>query len=151
MAEKKENPAKIYLMEVEKLDIKINQKCKLLSELRTSRFNVQSVDPTKEKVKYSTKNNVNSLSDKLLDLDIEINKDIDNFYDIKNKIINEIQQLKKRDYIEVLHRKYIEYKSLELIAVEMNYSYRHVKRLHGYALNDFLENILRKRCPPMSP
>lgn len=151
MAEKKEHPAKIYLMEIEKLDIKINQKCDMLSELRTNRFNVQAVDFSKEKVKSSTKNNVNNLSDKLLDLENEINEDIDNFYDMKNKIINEIHQLNKKDHIKVLHKKYIEYKSLELIAVEMNYSYRHVKRLHGYALNDFLENVLRKRCPPMSP
>lgn len=148
MAEKKENPAKIYLMEVEKLDIKINQKCKLLSELRTNRFNVQAVDPTKEKVKSSTKNNVNSLSDKLLDLEKSINDDIDNFYDIKNKIINQIQQLEKNEYIEILHKKYIEYDrypTLEHIAVSLGgngKSWRHTARLHGEALESFRKKFL---------
>ena len=35
---------------------------------------------------------------------------------------------------EVLKRRYIGMQSLEKIAVEMNYSYAHVKRLHGWAL-----------------
>ncbi len=35
---------------------------------------------------------------------------------------------------EVLERRYIGMQSLEKIAVEMNYSYAHVLRLHGWAL-----------------
>ena len=35
---------------------------------------------------------------------------------------------------EVLERRYIGMQSLEKIAVEMNYSYRQVKRLHGWGL-----------------
>ena len=35
---------------------------------------------------------------------------------------------------EVLKRRYIGMQSLEKIAVEMNYSYAHVLRLHGWAL-----------------
>lgn len=35
---------------------------------------------------------------------------------------------------EVLERRYIGMQSLEKIAVEMNYSYAHVKRLHGWGL-----------------
>lgn len=148
MAAKKENPAKIYLGEVEKLDIKISQKCMLLSELRSKRFNVQAVDFSKEKVKGSIKNNFNSLSDKLLDLENEINKDIDMFYDMKNKIINQIQQLEKKEYVEILHKKYIEYNmypTLEHIAVslgEKGKSWRHTARLHGEALESFRKKFL---------
>lgn len=148
MAGKEENPAKTYLMKVEKLDIKINQKCQLLSELRNNRFNVQAVDFSKEKVKSSTKNNVNNLSDKLLDLENEINKDIDNFYKIKNKIINQIQQLEKNEYVDILHKKYIEYDiypTLEHIAVSLGKngkSWRHTARLHGEALESFRKKFL---------
>lgn len=34
----------------------------------------------------------------------------------------------------LLHRRYIEGKTFELIAVEMNYTYRHIINLHGAAL-----------------
>lgn len=148
MAGKKENPAKIYLMEIEKLDIKINQKCKLIDELRTRRFNVQAVNFSNERVKSSTKNNVNNLSDKILDIENEINKDIDRFYDMKNKMINQIQQLEKKEYVEILHKKYIEYNiypTLEHIAVslgENGRSWRHTARLHGEALESFRKKFL---------
>lgn len=44
---------------------------------------------------------------------------------------------------EILHRKYIEAQTFELIAVEMNYSWRHTIRLHGMALAE-VEKILKK-------
>ena len=38
---------------------------------------------------------------------------------------------------EVLIRRYLMGKAWEQIAVEMNYTYRHVTRLHGTALQSF--------------
>lgn len=38
---------------------------------------------------------------------------------------------------EILSRRYLIGQSWEKIAVEMKYSYRHVTKLHGYALNHF--------------
>lgn len=38
---------------------------------------------------------------------------------------------------EILSRRYLLDQSWEKIAVEMKYSYRHVTKLHGYALNHF--------------
>lgn len=38
---------------------------------------------------------------------------------------------------EILSRRYLLGQSWEKIAVEMKYSYRHVTKLHGYALNHF--------------
>lgn len=39
---------------------------------------------------------------------------------------------------EILSRRYLIGQSWEKIAVEMKYSYRHVTKLHGYALNHFM-------------
>ena len=50
---------------------------------------------------------------------------------------SEIQSLDSPVYIDILYKRYVEYKTLEEIAVEMSYSYRQVLRLHGLALQDF--------------
>lgn len=63
----------------------------------------------------------------------------------KHKIINQIQSLKNSKYIEILYKHYVEFKRLEVVAVEMNFTYQYVVELHGYALKDFqttYENLL---------
>lgn len=148
LTKKDENPAKLYLMEVEKLDIKINQKLIQLSDLKNNRFSVPAIDTSKEKVNCSISNNSNNLSDKLIDLENEINKDIDNFYDLKNIIINQIQKLDKKEYVDILHKRYIEYKeypTLEHIAVTLGKngkSWRQTVRIHGEALECFRKKFL---------
>ena len=62
---------------------------------------------------------------------------IDRFVDLKNKIISEIQGLSNPVYIQILYKKYVEAKRLEVIAVEMSYSYDHIKHAHGRALQEF--------------
>ena len=74
---------------------------------------------------------------KYIDLENDLNKQIDEFVDLKNKIINEIQSLKDINYVKLLYKRYIEYKRLEVIAVEMNYTYTYVRTLHGQALQEF--------------
>ena len=45
-----------------------------------------------------------------------------------------IAQVENKDYRQLLHRRYIEQNTWERIAVEMNYTYRWITRLHGKAL-----------------
>ncbi len=54
-----------------------------------------------------------------------------------------IGKVRNSIYHELLHRHYIEGQTFELIAVEMNYSWRHTIRLHGAALLE-IEKILKK-------
>lgn len=146
-----DNEAKVYLQKVEKMDLCIDQKLLQLEDLKSVRFNVQAIDYEKEKVICSIANNCLKKSDRYMDLDKEINKEIDNFFDLKQVIINQIQQLDNATYIDILHKKYIEYKkypNFETIAVEYNKSYRHITRLHGKALEAFRKKFLK--CPKMS-
>ena len=57
-----------------------------------------------------------------------------------NVIIN-IQKLNNPEYEQILYKRYCQSKKWEEIALEMNISYRHVLRLHGYALKD-IEPVL---------
>lgn len=60
--------------------------------------------------------------------------EIDRLVDLRQKIMTVIAAVPDSAQRELLERRYIQLQSLERIAVEMNYSYVHVKRLHGWAL-----------------
>lgn len=53
------------------------------------------------------------------------------------EIWNQVKKIPNATEQEVLTRRYLIGQSWEKIAVEMKYSYRHVTKLHGHALNHF--------------
>lgn len=139
--------AKEYLQQLQRLDTVINQKIKELGDLRLKSQSVGSIDYSKERVQTSPSGDAPfvKLIGRIIDLEAEINAEIDAFVDDKHKIINQIQSLKNSKYIEILYKHYVEFKRLEVVAVEMNFTYQYVVELHGYALKDFqttYENLL---------
>jgi len=60
--------------------------------------------------------------------------EIDRLIDLRQEIMTVIAAVPDPAQRELLERRYIQLQSLERIAVEMNYSYRQVKRIHGWAL-----------------
>ena len=139
--------AKEYLQQLQRLDTVINQKIKELDDLRLKSQSTGSVDYSKERVQTSPSGDAPfvKLIGRIIDLEAEINAEIDAFVDDKHKIINQIQGLKNSKYIEILYKHYVEFKRLEVVAVEMNFTYQYVVELHGYALKDFqttYENLL---------
>lgn len=136
--------AKEYLQQLQRLDTVINQKIKEVDDLRLKSRSVGSIDYSKERVQTSPSGDAPFVKPicKIIDLEAEINAEIDKFVDEKHKIINQIQGLKNSDYISLLFKRYVEFKSLERICVEMNFSYDYIKHLHGYALKEFEDKIL---------
>lgn len=139
--------AKEYLQQLQRLDTVINQKIKELGDLRLKSQSAGSIDYSKERVQTSPPGDAPfvKLIGRIIDLEAEINAEIDAFVDDKHKIINQIQGLKNSKYIEILYKHYVEFKRLEVVAVEMNFTYQYVVELHGYALKDFqttYENLL---------
>lgn len=136
--------AKEYLQQLQRLDTVINQKIKELGDLRLKSKSTGSIDYSKERVQTSPSGDAPfvKLIGRIVDLEEEINAEIDRYVDEKHRIINQIQGLKNSDYISLLFKRYVEFKSLERICVEMNFSYDYIKHLHGYALKDFEDKIL---------
>lgn len=139
--------AKEYLQQLQRLDTVINQKIKEVDDLRLKSRSVGSIDYSKERVQTSPSGDASfvKLIGRIIDLEAEINAEIDAFVDEKHRIINQIQGLKNSKYIEILYKHYVEFKRLEVVAVEMNFTYQYVVELHGYALKDFqttYENLL---------
>lgn len=128
--------AKDHLGQLKALDIKIKQKQRQREELKTVVYSVSSVNTDNIKVSSSVKDNYNKV-DKYMDLGAEIEKAIEEYIYLEHRIIGEIQQLKDPLYLEVLYKRYVEFKGLKQIADEIHYNYNYTRKIHGKALKNF--------------
>lgn len=131
------NIAKEYLKQVETLDTKIQQKKIELDSLKDGAIGLGAFDYSKEKVQTSASESMSGKVAKYVDLENEIHEDIERFTELKHKVIGQIHMLDDPKYINVLFKKYIEYKGLKEISKELGYSYDHIRRVHGWALLAF--------------
>ncbi len=140
--------AKEYLQQLQNIDIIIKQRQQQLKELNIIINNgaLGSIDYTREKVQTSPSSEAvfEKMMDKLLDLQNEVNQYIIDYFVIKNNIIKQIQSLERRKYIDILYKRYVEFKKLDVIANEMCYAYAHIKTIHRQALKCFKQKFLIK-------
>lgn len=137
--------AKQYLLQLQILDTKINQKIEESAQLR-SIVQGRGMSCDSERVQTSPANIQENMIVKYLDIEREIDKMIDAYVDQKDKIINQIHELSDVRYIRILFDRYVpdergHTKSFEQISVDMNYNYTYVCDLHGRALIAFAEVI----------
>lgn len=70
----------------------------------------------------------------------KLNDDLDALLMVSNDIINAINSLDNELHKLVLTERYLNLKSWERIAVDINYDYRYVLKLHGRALQELNKN-----------
>ena len=145
--------AKEYLQQLQRLDTMINQKIKELGGLRLMSQSVGGIDYSKERVQSSPSGDAPFVKPvlRMIELEQEINAEIDRFVDEKHEIINQIQALQNPKHIDILYKHYVEFKRLEIVAVEMNFTYQYIVELHGTALKEFQlthENLLNSNDEP---
>lgn len=145
--------AKEYLQQLQRLDTMINQKIKELGDLRLMSKSVGGIDYSKERVQSSPSGDAPFVKPvlRMIELEQEINAEIDRFVDEKHEIINQIQALQNPKHIDILYKHYVEFKRLEIVAVEMNFTYQYIVELHGTALKEFQlthENLLNSNDEP---
>ena len=119
---------KDYLMQIRKLRVLIDQREKELDRLREQTFSsVSGIDYSRIPVKGSRRVGASfeQAAIKSLDLTAEIAGLIDEYNDLRHKIIGEIQSLDRPEYMQVLYKRYVE---------EKHY---HIRHLHGWALHEF--------------
>ena len=137
---KKPLSAKVYLGQLALIDEQINQDIERLEELKQSARSTGSFDYSRERVQTSP------IGDKLcsdvsryVDLDTQINTEIDRFVDAKEQIIREIRGLRNVNYMKVLYKVYVQFKSVKAAAQEIGKSYHYTSELHKKALTAFEE------------
>lgn len=140
MSEKKKLTARQYLEQLQELDTVINQDLERLEEMKADATSTGGIDYSKERVQTSTSGDklCNDVT-RYVTLDEEINAEIDRFVDAKNQIISEIRGLHVNNYIQVLFKVYVQFKSVRQAAKEMKKSYSYVIELHNKALALFEE------------
>lgn len=135
---------KEYLLQIHRLNVLITQRIAERDALRHS-AGLCGVDHSGQRVQSSGSNEapfVRTL-EKIMQLEDEIDTLIDTYIDLKNRIIGEIQTVPNLMYMQILYKRYVEYKRLEVLAVEMNYSYDVIRHAHGKALQEFEKLVMK--------
>lgn len=127
---------KQYLLQVKLLDEKIQANKEVLVRERAKLTNITS-KLNDAKVQSSNQANFDEALANVIDLENKIERDLSKYFNLKYKIINEINTMEDNTLSVILFKRYIHGKSLNQIAKELNYSYDHLRHLHLKALREF--------------
>lgn len=134
--------AKEYLSQIEIMQVQIEQKRARAAELRELAMCTGGFDYSKERVQTSTEGGkLENDVTRYLELEAEMVEDTYRLNVLKNTIVNQIHTLDDAAHIRLLYKRYVECKRLELVAVEMHYTYQYVREMHGRALQSFQKVI----------
>ncbi len=118
----------------------INSKLELIAELKSLATKV-TTSPFSESHSVGTHSDrVGRTTARIIDLENEINEEIDKLVDVKIKIRGIIAAVLDETQRTILERRYILNESWEKIGDKLDYSARHVLRIHNQAI-EFLEGI----------
>jgi len=131
--------AKDYLENYRRNEIAIE---KLKNEITRidARLKGGSHSYSSDKIKTSDDNLNEKLMTECLDKRNKMNNDIVMNENVRADLVLKITSMSDYRYIDVLYKRYIECKRFELIAVEMNYDYDYVRKLHVKALEVFAQD-----------
>lgn len=135
---------KRYLQQIKLYDSHINTK---LDELQHLKEMVTRITPTLKDDVVSGGGSQDKLADavvKIVDLEAEIDREIDRYVNAKQEISSVLDGIVDPDQLQVLHKRYVQYKTFEQIACDMNMTYRNVCYIHGKALlavNEIIKGV----------
>lgn len=128
---------KTYLHQIERLDRMIQNKLSEIEQLKHIATSI-TIAPKEVNVQTSSdKDRMGSSVAKLLDLEKETDRLVDDYIYKRKRIIEQIDSIGDTNMYHVLSERYIMRKDLSVIAVEMGYSFKQVCRIHGNALVEF--------------
>lgn len=129
--------AKDYFAQIRKTDRLIKRLTDTVFTLRSS-LTSQSYELNPDKVQTSgPKNTLEETVAKIVDLEADINRRIDELVDMKQEAFTMINRIPDLDQQNILIGRYIQLKKWEDIALELNFSIQWVYGLHGKGLLAF--------------
>ncbi|MBT9667114.1 hypothetical protein [Roseburia hominis] len=128
---------KDYLNQISRLNRMINNKLIELAQLKELACSISSI--TNEERVMTTPNfdRIGAKQAKIDEMERKIDALVDDYIIKRDQIVSQIDSMEDENVYNVLFSKYIEKKTFEVIATEMNYSWRQTIRLHGIALKKF--------------
>ena len=126
---------KTYLKQIKILNAKITYKENQLKELESRIMQAGGANYGHDRVQSTPKHD--RLADdiiRMIDLKDRISAERAEYFEKKQEIVNQIYLLEDSRYIDILVKRYVEFKRWEDIADEMHYSMDRVFQLHREAL-----------------
>lgn len=136
--------AKEYLGQIEMLDELIQNKLVEAYQLRCLATSCTAPTDREPGGSGGVSDRVGNIVAKIVDLENETNDIIDRFVDLKQECIGVIEAVQPPLWYTILHKHYIQYKPLVVIAEEEGYSYSHICDLHLRCLEK-VQSILDER------
>ena len=129
--------AKEFLRQVRFVDRMIDSKLRQVERLRdeAGRTTLLLSDMPRG---GGSRNHLEDVITKIVDLENEINRDIDRLVDLKTAARAAINMIQEPEYRLILELRYLCYKTWPEIAETMGYCESNIYRLHGFALNSFV-------------
>lgn len=138
-----EQTAKEYLNQVRNLETKMKI---LKEEIDTLREMVVSTGAVQQQERVMSSGAQDRMAEticKINEKEEEWNQLMREFALARAEVIISIQKLNNTDYEQILYKRYFQSKKWEEIAMEMNYSYQWVCKLHGRALLE-IEKVINR-------
>lgn len=134
--------AKEYLDSYRLIQTRINV---LMSNIERLRAEAESVSISLDGLPRgtATSDKMSRIVAEMADLESTLMEEMSGLFIRRMKIITQLGMLKSHKHQLLLQKRYIECKSWEHIAVEMDITWRHCYRLHGSALAEF-EKIMQE-------
>lgn len=133
---RKKSEAQTYLEQPEKLDVRIKNKLIEKQQWREIALGI-TANMDGERVQSSgSKSKMANAIEKCVDMEREIDQLIDSLVDVKREVIGVIEQLDSPIEYDLLHKRYIQYLSLQEIADHFGYEYGWATTTHGRALKN---------------
>lgn len=132
--------ARKYLEQLQTFDIYISQDLERLDDMKANACSTGAIDYSAERVQTSPSGD--SLCRQVTNyvaFNEKINAEIDRFVDAKEQIISEIRGLRDKNYVQVLYKVYVQFKTVKQASKEMKKSYNYTVELHNKALAAFEE------------
>ena len=144
------NEAQKYLEQVEKLDAIIKNKLIERAQWRELALGITAQMDGERVQSSGAKDKMASAVEKCVDMEGEIDMAVDNLVDTKKEVIQTIEELYSATEYNVLHMRFIQYKTLEEIADHYGRDYEWAKKTCQRGINH-VYCILKKRMSPFVP
>jgi DNA-directed RNA polymerase specialized sigma subunit len=125
-----------YLKRYINLDREIERKLEEVARLRSKLTRVTEVFTAEPKGGGSIYGKTEEILVKIVDLEHEIDADVDRLVAVRDSIKSIIEAVEDDRERLLLQYRYLDGRTFEEIAVQMNYSWRQIHRLHSQALTN---------------
>ena len=141
---RKKSEAQIYLEQVERLDAIITNKLIEKRQWKDVALGITASMDGERVQSSGSKDKMASAVSRCVDIEAEIDNLVDKLVDTKKEVIQTIESLYSPTEYNILHLRYIQFKSLQEIADHYGRDYGWVTTTHGRALKSVQDILDRK-------